>query len=298
MELIKNIEELNKRIDTLMHEKTRLDAQREVVDKDLKAQLERYSKEYGVDLSGSSVEECKQLIKAEFDKVKSEEEEKYNQSKAVVELIEAGKTTEAEKLLGERVEETTKASEASEKKAISPEEKGQVTAAFNKLVEGEAAKQAAVKEEKVEERVEERKEETEDDGWEMPAGEEQGNSYTEDEVNFSREAFRDIFNNMKKSTPTESKPQEPVKVKGTLLFDDDDSEDENVFGFNVSGGKVDEKKSTPAEKEIAKAKTSSGVKVTGGFSSLFDDDDDEDDGDVLGFGKMLENSKFKVGGND
>ena len=29
MELIKNIEELNKRIDTLMHEKTRLDAQRE-----------------------------------------------------------------------------------------------------------------------------------------------------------------------------------------------------------------------------------------------------------------------------
>lgn len=298
MELIKNIEELNKRIDTLMHEKTRLDAQREVVDKDLKAQLERYSKEYGVDLSGNSVEECKQLIKAEFDKVKSEEEEKYNQSKAVVELIEAGKTAEAEKLLGERVEETTKASEVSEKKAISPEEKSQVTAAFNKLVEGAAAKQAAVKEEKVEERKEERKEETEDDGWEMPSGEEQGNSYTEDEVNFSREAFRDIFNNMKKSTPTESKPQEPVKVKGTLLFEDDDSEDENVFGFNVSGGKVDEKKSTPAEKEIAKAKTGSGVKVTGGFSSLFDDDDDEDDGDVLGFGKMLENSKFKVGGND
>ena len=103
---------------------------------------------------------------------------------------------------------------------------------------------------------------------------------------------------MKKSTPTESKPQEPVKVKGALLFDDDDSEDENVFGFNVSGGKVDEKKSTPAEKEIAKSKPSNGVKVTGGFSSLFDDDDDEDDGDVLGFGKMLENSKFKVGGND
>lgn len=295
MELIKNIEELNKRIDTLMHEKTRLDAQREVVDKDLKAQLERYSKEYGVDLSGSSVEECKQLIKAEFDKVKSEEEEKYNQSKAVVELIEAGKTAEAENLLGERVGETTR---AEEKKGISPEEKSQVTAAFNKLVEGTSAKHEAVKEEKVEEK-EEREEETEDDdGWEMPSGEEQGNSYTKAEESISREAFRDIFNNMKKSTPTESKPQEPVKVKGTLLFDDDDSEDENVFGFNVSGGKVDEKKSTPAEKEIAKSKPSNGVKVTGGFSSLFDDDDDEDDGDVLGFGKMLENSKFKVGGND
>lgn len=295
MELIKNIEELNKRIDTLMHEKTRLDAQREVVDKDLKAQLERYSKEYGVDLSGSSVEECKQLIKAEFDKVKSEEEEKYNQSKAVVELIEAGKTAEAEKLLGERVGETTR---AEEKKGISPEEKSQVTAAFNKLVEGTSAKHEAVKEEKVEEK-EEREEETEDDdGWEMPSGEEQGNSYTKAEESISREAFRDIFNNMKKSTPTESKPQEPVKVKGTLLFDDDDGEDENVFGFNVSGGKVDEKKSTPAEKEIAKSKPSNGVKVTGGFSSLFDDDDDEDDGDVLGFGKMLENSKFKVGGND
>ena len=292
MELIKNIEELNKRIDTLMHEKTRLDAQREVVDKDLKAQLERYSKEYGVDLSGSSVEECKQLIKAEFDKVKSEEEEKYNQSKAVVELIEAGKTAEAEKLLGERVGETTKASEVEdeEKVVISPEKENQIAEAFNEIVEKAVAKQEAGKQK--------REEETEDDGWEMPSGEEQGNSYTEDEVNFSREAFRDIFNNMKKSTPTESKPQEPVKVKGTLLFDDDDSEDENVFGFNVSGGKVDEKKSTPAEKEIAKAKTGSGVKVTGGFSSLFDDDDDEDDGDVLGFGKMLENSKFKVGGND
>ena len=298
MELIKNIEELNKRIDTLMHEKTRLDAQREVVDKDLKAQLERYSKEYGVDLSGSSVEECKQLIKAEFGKVKSEEEEKYNQSKAVVELIEAGKTAEAEKLLGERVGEVTK---AEEKKGISPEEKSQVTAAFNKLVEGASAKQEAVKEEKVEEKVEEREEETEDDdGWEMPSGEEQGSSYTKAEESISREAFRDIFNNMKKSTPTESKPQEPVKVKGALLFDDDDNgdEDENVFGFNVSGGKVDEKKSAPVEKEIAKSKPSNGVKVTGGFSSLFDDDDDEDDGDVLGFGKMLENSKFKVGGND
>ena len=295
MELIKNIEELNKRIDTLMHEKTRLDAQREVVDKDLKAQLERYSKEYGVDLSGSSVEECKQMIKAEFDKVKSEEEEKYNQSKAVVELIEAGKTAESEKMLGERVGETTK---VEEKKGISQEEKSQVTAAFNKLVEGASAKQEAVKEEKVEEK-EEREEETEDDdGWEMPSGDEQGSSYTKAEESISREAFRDIFNNMKKSTPTESKPQEPVKVKGALLFDDDDSEDENVFGFNVSGGKVDEKKSTPAEKEIAKSKPSNGVKVTGGFSSLFDDDDDEDDGDVLGFGKMLENSKFKVGGND
>lgn len=292
MELIKNIEELNKRIDTLMHEKTRLDAQREVVDKDLKAQLEKYSKEYGVDLSGSSVEECKQLIKAEFDKVKSEEEEKYNQSKAVVELIEAGKTAEAEKLLGERVEETTKASEVEdeEKVVISPEKENQIAEAFNEIVEKAVAKQEAGKQKG--------EEETEDDGWEMPSGEEHGNSYTEDEVNFSREAFRDIFNNMKKSTPTESKPQEPVKVKGTLLFEDDDSEDENVFGFNVSGGKVDEKKSTPVEKEIAKAKTGSGVKVTGGFSSLFDDDDDEDDGDVLGFGKMLENSKFKVGGND
>lgn len=297
MELIKNIEELNKRIDTLMHEKTRLDAQREVVDKDLKAQLERYRKEYGVDLSGSSVEECKQLIKAEFDKIKSEEEEKYNQSKAVVELIEAGKTAEAEKLLGERVVETTR---DEEKKGISQEEKSQVTAAFNKLVEGASAKQEAVKEEKVEEK-EEREEETEDDdGWEMPSGEDQGNSYTKAEESISREAFRDIFNNMKKSAPAESKPQEPVKVKGALLFDDDDNgdEDENVFGFNVSGGKVDEKKSTPAEKEIAKSKPSNGVKVTGGFSSLFDDDDDEDDGDVLGFGKMLENSKFKVGGND
>ena len=295
MELIKNIEELNKRIDTLMHEKTRLDAQREVVDKDLKAQLERYSKEYGVDLSGSSVEECKQLIKAEFDKVKSEEEEKYNQSKAVVELIEAGKTAEAEKLLGKGVWETTK---AEEKKGISQEEKSQVTAAFNKLVEGASAKQEAVKEKKVEEK-EEREEETEDDdGWEMPSGDEQGSSYTKAEESISREAFRDIFNNMKKSTPTESKSQEPVKVKGALLFDDDDNEDENVFGFNVSAGKVDEKKSTPVEKEIAKNKTGSGVKVTGGFSSLFDDDDDEDDGDVLGFGKMLENSKFKVGGND
>lgn len=292
MELIKNIEELNKRIDTLMHEKTRLDAQREVVDKDLKAQLERYSKEYGVDLSGNSVEECKQMIKAEFDKVKSEEEEKYNQSKAVVELIEAGKTAEAEKLLGERVGEATKASEVEdeEKVVISPEKENQIAEAFNEIVEKAVAKQEAGKQK--------REEETEDDGWEMPSGEEQGNSYTEDEVNFSREAFRGIFNNMKKSTPTESKPKEPVKVKGTLLFEDDDSEDENVFGFNVSGGKVDEKKSTPAEKEIAKAKTSSGVKVTGGFSSLFDDDDDEDDGDVLGFGKMLENSKFKVGGND
>ena len=296
MELIKNIEELNKRIDTLMHEKTRLDAQREVVDKDLKAQLERYSKEYGVDLSGSSVEECKQLIKAEFDKVKSEEEEKYNQSKAVVELIEAGKTAEAEKLLGKGVVETTKVPEVedAEKVEISLEKENQVAEAFNEIVEKAVAKHEASKQE--------REEETEDDdGWEMPSGEDQGSSYTQAEESISREAFKDIFNNMKKSAPaTESKPQEPVKVKGTLLFDDDDNgdEDENVFGFNVSGGKVDEKKSTPAEKEIAKSKPSNVVKVTGGFSSLFDDDDDEDDGDVLGFGKMLENSKFKVGGND
>lgn len=295
MELIKNIEELNKRIDTLMHEKTRLDAQREVVDKDLKAQLERYSKEYGVDLSGSSVEECKQLIKAEFDKVKSDEEEKYNQSKAVVELIEAGKTAEAEKLLGERAGGTTKTSEVEdeEKVEISLEKENQVAGAFNEILEKAVAKQESGKQE--------RKEETEDDdGWEMPSEDSQGSSYTQAEESISREAFKDIFNNMKKSTPTESKPQEPVKVKGALLFDDDDNgdEDENVFGFNVSGGKVDEKKSTPAEKEIAKSKPSNGVKVTGGFSSLFDDDDDEDDGDVLGFGKMLENSKFKVGGND
>ena len=289
MELIKNIEELNNRIDTLMHEKTRLDAQREVVDKDLKSQLEKYSKEYGVDLSGSSVEECKKLIKAEFDKVKSEEEEKYNQSKAVVELIEAGKTAEAEKLLGEKVGGITK---VKEEKGISPEEKAQVEAAFSKAIRTATNK-------KVEENAE-AEEDGEDDGWEMPKEEEEKDgSFTAAEENISREAYKDIFNNMKKSTPaTESKPQEPVKVKGALLFDDDDSEDENVFGFNVSGGKADERKSNPVEKEIVKPRPSNGVKVSGGFSSLFDDDDDEDDGDVLGFGKMLENSKFKVGGND
>lgn len=111
--MIKEIEALNKKIDRLMTEKTKADAQKEVWEGRLKESLKAYTQEYGVDMSGKNLNEIKENLKVEIAKVESQTEKEYKQSLQIVSLIENGDIKGAWKLLGVDLDETAEESENS-----------------------------------------------------------------------------------------------------------------------------------------------------------------------------------------
>ena len=98
--LLQEIEALNKKIDKLMNEKTKADAQKEVWESRLKEAVKSYKETYGVDLSDEDLGKFKQKLKAEIDKTSKEISEEYEKSKQLVALIESGDIKGAWALLG------------------------------------------------------------------------------------------------------------------------------------------------------------------------------------------------------
>ena len=98
--MIKEIEAINKKIDKLMTEKTRADAQKEMWGNRLAESLEAYEKEYGVSLKGKSFKELKSNLSKEIDVVENKTKEEYEKSLKLVSLIESGDIEGAWKLLG------------------------------------------------------------------------------------------------------------------------------------------------------------------------------------------------------
>ena len=97
--MVEDIKKLNKKIEELMKEKARVDAQIGVYKKSLYEGCQKYEKEYGVSLFSDSFDVMKSLIESEFEAVRKDVESDVERAKKVVELIEKGHYTEARKLL-------------------------------------------------------------------------------------------------------------------------------------------------------------------------------------------------------
>lgn len=104
--MLNEIEKLNKRIERINTEKTKADAQREVMEKRLTECISDYAKKYGVSLNGKNLKEIKEKLAKEVNLVEAKTKEEYEKASNIVNLIESGDIKGAWKVLGVDIEET------------------------------------------------------------------------------------------------------------------------------------------------------------------------------------------------
>ena len=198
---ITDIEALNKKIDKLMVEKTKADAQSEVWSNRLNDSIKEYASLYGVDISGSSLKEIKQKLRDEVKAVEEETRKEYEQAKKIVSLIEEGDFKSVRELLGEVVEEEEIAVENTPSTPIQEEK-----------VELESAKKVV--------------EEINDDAF--------YGVFSEDEENESPSNTIEVDESEEEQGPplglnNKAVPKNPFSGKPLFVFEDDDDDDEDEF---------------------------------------------------------------------
>lgn len=111
--MIKEIEALNAKIDKLMTEKTKADAQKEVWENRLLESITQYEASYGVKIKGETLnlKDIKSNLKKEIEEVEKETAREYEKSQKIVSLIEQGDIKGAWKMLGYDVDEKEEVSE-------------------------------------------------------------------------------------------------------------------------------------------------------------------------------------------
>lgn len=97
---VKDVQSLNKRIEKINTEKTRVETRSQMLKDQILTDIKAYKDKFGVDLHANSFAEIKKLISAEAKKVASEVSEEYELKEKVVGCIERGDIDEANKLLG------------------------------------------------------------------------------------------------------------------------------------------------------------------------------------------------------
>lgn len=105
---VKEVQSLNKRIEKINTERTRVETRTEMLKNQLLADINAYKEQFGVDLYDKDFNKLRELVKAESEKVMNEVSKEYELKEKVVSLIEEGSIEEANKLLniGVEVEDT------------------------------------------------------------------------------------------------------------------------------------------------------------------------------------------------
>lgn len=103
--ILAQIAEINKSIESLNAKKTKIDAQREVLEGQIKKGIQKYKDEYGVDLGEGGYKKLASNIKAEYSKVQDSVTKELELATQVVNCIESGDIAGANKLLGVDPEE-------------------------------------------------------------------------------------------------------------------------------------------------------------------------------------------------
>lgn len=124
-DMVTKITALNKKIDGLMNQRTKVEAQRELLEKNLKQGMAEYKKNYNVDLaSPEGFSAIKENITKEVASVRKAVEKEYALASEVVACIENGDYAGANSLLGVKTEEgsaeATDTEPASEESASTP----------------------------------------------------------------------------------------------------------------------------------------------------------------------------------
>lgn len=102
---VKQVKELNERIEAIQTQRTKVETKKEMLMARLTSEISKYEEIYGVKLTGKSLKDTISAIKAEQDRVSKSIQEEYELKEKVITAIESGNIEEANKLLGIVVEE-------------------------------------------------------------------------------------------------------------------------------------------------------------------------------------------------
>ncbi len=86
--VVNEVQNLNKRIEKLNTERTRIESQSELLKKQLNELISEYASDFGTDLHGKTLSECKNLIMAESKKVFDAVKEEYDLKEKIVLISE------------------------------------------------------------------------------------------------------------------------------------------------------------------------------------------------------------------
>lgn len=101
---VKDVQKLNKRIEEINTERTRVETRTQMLRDQVWKDIEAYEKQFGVSLKAKNFSEVKKLVAKEAKKVADAVEEEYRLKEKVVGCIESGDIDEANRLLGIVVE--------------------------------------------------------------------------------------------------------------------------------------------------------------------------------------------------
>lgn len=258
MNILKEIENLNKQIETLMVEKTKYDAQKDVWESRLVESIDAYKKEFGVDISGSNLADIKRKLGSEIKVVEENTMKEFERSTKLVNLINSGDIKGAWKELGVDIDSvnTEKEEVVNEEvvvsKAVTPSEVAPVVSTPEKTT------------------VVDVEDEVSDDDF-------YGSSFEDDEEEaepsfLTKPVIPSVF-----MQPTE---EEKVVAKPYNAFVVEDDEDEFVIPSTKGSSSAPVLEDDEDEFIIPSTKT-----------PVVEDDSDDEFG---GFGNILEGSKFQV----
>lgn len=94
------VQSLNKKIEQINKEGVKVNAQREMLEKQLNTAIIEYESDFGVSIKGKNLSEIKKLVNQEAKKVTEEVEKEYNLKEQVVDAISRGDMETAYELLG------------------------------------------------------------------------------------------------------------------------------------------------------------------------------------------------------
>lgn len=267
--IIEEVSKLNKKISQIATKRVSVEAESQIVMRNLKQSIVKYEQKYGVSLKGKTFDEISKLVHDEYDRVEAEVKSEYELASKVVGLIEKGNVKEARVLL-----EKAKGSEDPVVTNEVEEEEEEVEASSPEPVETT---------EKVSEPV------AEEDNL--------------DEDDFESDDFDDpiLPSDMEESevSPESESSEQVEESEEPEDLEDDDMDDvstDDDFGF----GQFLANEQAKAKEKVENAKTTPVKQAVEEMDDSFEKDDfsfDEDDdsvGDSFGFGQFLKGSKFEM----
>lgn len=94
------VQSLNKKIEQINKEGVKINAQREMLEKQLNSAIAEYESAFGTSLSGKNLSEIKKLVNQEAKKITKEVEKEYNLKEQIVDAISRNDMETAYELLG------------------------------------------------------------------------------------------------------------------------------------------------------------------------------------------------------
>lgn len=265
--IIEEVSKLNKKISQIATKRVSVEAESQIVMRNLKQSIVKYEQKYGVSLKGKTFDEISKLVHAEYDRVEAEVKSEYEMASKVVGLIEKGNVKEARVILEKArgTEDPVASKEVEEKEEVNVSEPDPVVA-------DEKKEESVVEEDDFDE------DDLDSDDFDEPI--------LPDDVESSEAPSE---NNGSEQVEEFEESEDQVDDMGDVSEDDD-------YGF----GQFLANEKAKAKEKVETAKTTPVKQAVEEMDDSFEkddfsfDDDDDSTGDSFGFGQFLKGSKFEI----